>query len=362
MPATDVARSYSFVKGEDITVIGNPGLGDEVVLENAISRGVMSSKTVIDGMNFLQINMSINPGNSGGPVFDSGGHVIGVATLKATKAEAMAFCIPVEELQSAISQVGPPRPDVISHHRAEVGFKLLTVAGALYGIGLDIRAGLLRNSPPGSSPNLLPNEGIQKLDETLTTLDQKLFSLIDDEIPHIKADSWLNTGRCARYQDLSASYKSMKNLYGSTNRPADKYTAQVQSIRAKYVNLVESLQKDLKIAVPEKLLAILKARASDGQSATIVAQIVPAPVQSRILRGRSRLSERAGIGANPPPRAGFSRHAIAGRISATACADEGTTKIGPFNTENLRAKAGGACAGIRAEYDVLRRKFRTRPR
>src|SRR6202044_2859571 len=94
LPSTEVAPSYSFVKGEDILVIGNPGLGDEVVLENAISRGVMSSKMVIEGKNFLQMSMSINPGNSGGPVFDSSGRVIGVATLKATKAEAVAFCIP----------------------------------------------------------------------------------------------------------------------------------------------------------------------------------------------------------------------------------------------------------------------------
>ena len=129
LPATDVAPSYAFVKGEDITVIGNPGLGDEVVLENAISRGVMSSKAVIEGMNFLQMSIAINPGNSGGPVFDSAGRVIGVATLKATKAEALAFCIPVEDVQAALTQVGPARPDLVSHHRARVAFKLLTVGG-----------------------------------------------------------------------------------------------------------------------------------------------------------------------------------------------------------------------------------------
>ena len=42
--AIEIAPSYSFVKGDDVMVIGNPGLGDDVVLENAISRGVMSSK------------------------------------------------------------------------------------------------------------------------------------------------------------------------------------------------------------------------------------------------------------------------------------------------------------------------------
>src|SRR5438105_7372524 len=107
----------------------------------------MSTKMVSEGMNFFQLSMAINPGNSGGPVFDSAGRVIGVATLKSTKAEALAFCIPVEDLQAALTQVGPARPDLVSHHRAQLAFKLLTLGGALYGIGLDIRAGLLRRAP-----------------------------------------------------------------------------------------------------------------------------------------------------------------------------------------------------------------------
>ena len=144
LPVLKVAPNYSFVKGEDILVIGNPGLGGDVVLENAISRGVMSSKTVIDGMNYHQMNISINPGNSGGPVFDSQGRVIGVATLKSSKTEAMGFSIPVEDVNVALLKVGPARPEVSSRHRAVVAFKVLTVAGALYAIVLEIRAGILR--------------------------------------------------------------------------------------------------------------------------------------------------------------------------------------------------------------------------
>ena len=293
LPATEVATSYTFVKGEDILVIGNPGLGDEVVLENAISRGVMSSKTVIEGMNYLQLNMAINPGNSGGPVFDSTGRVIGVATLKSTQAEALAFCIPVEDLQAALAQVGPAPPELASHHRAAVAFKLLTVGGALYGIGLDIRAALMLKVPPGGGkPNLLPNEPIQKLDAMLTMLDEKLFSLVDDEAPEIQADSALAKATRSRYQDLSAGYHAMKSLYANTNQPADRYATQVQNLRTKYLHLIEALQKDLKIAVPANLLALLKARASDGQLTTMVSEIVPSRVQSRLSRSRGRLSQR----------------------------------------------------------------------
>ena len=42
LPPLEVASAYKFRKGEDVTVIGNPGVGDEMVLENAISRGVVS--------------------------------------------------------------------------------------------------------------------------------------------------------------------------------------------------------------------------------------------------------------------------------------------------------------------------------
>jgi S1-C subfamily serine protease len=286
LPATQVSPSYSFVKGEDITVIGNPGLGDEVVLENAISRGVMSSKTVIEGMNFLQLNMSINPGNSGGPVFDSSGRVIGVATLKATKAEALAFCIPAEDLQAALVQVGPPRPDVVSRHRSEVSFKMLTLAGALYGIGLDVRASLLRNAPFGGKANLLPNEPIKKLDEAITSLDEKAFSPVMEEMANIKTDAALAPLIRTRYQELATAYQTMKDLYSATNKPADKYTSAVQSVRAKHLHLVDMLQKDLKVDVPAPILAMMKTKVPDAQPAVVITQIVPGSVQSRVLRGR----------------------------------------------------------------------------
>jgi len=301
LPAVEIAPTYKFVKGEDITVIGNPGLGDEVVLENAISRGVLSSKTVIDGQNFVQLSASVNPGNSGGPVFDSAGRVIGVVTLKSTKAEALTFCIPLEDLQAAMAKVGPARPDLVSHHRAELAFKLLTTGGALYAIGLDVRAAVLQTAPAGNAGvNLLPNEDVQKLDELLTALDQKLFSLVDGEIPRLRTDHALSSGTQSRYQDLAANYKSMKNLYANPRRPADQYALQVQQLRARHLQLVQSLKNDLKIEVPPRLVAILQQRTAgvEAQQPTFVAEILPSQVQSRLLRGR--LIQRGPTGPRLP--------------------------------------------------------------
>jgi len=287
LPALLVAPKYAFLKGEDITVIGNPGLGDEVVLENAISRGVMSSKTVIDGMNYHQMNIAINPGNSGGPVFDSVGRVIGVATLKSTKAEAMGFCIPVEDVNAALSKVGPARVEVASRHRALLAFKTLTIAGAVYAVALDVRAGILRSAPAGgSNANLLPNEDVQKLHQVVTSLDEKVFSLVDNELPRLKNDPALAQTSQRGYQDLSANYKAMKNLYANPNRLADQYAAQIQNLKAQHLRLVQSLRKDLRIEVPPQLLAVLERGSPVGQPPGMVAEFVPFQIRPRMLHGR----------------------------------------------------------------------------
>ena len=144
LPPLRVARSYTFRKGEEITVIGSPGIGDGVVLENAISRGVMSTRATLEGQNFYQLGIAVNPGNSGGPVFDSSGRVIGVVTLKTEKQEALAFCVPIEDLQSALaslaSQTTAQAEKVRSRHRVINAVKGLGSGGALYCIGIEIRA------------------------------------------------------------------------------------------------------------------------------------------------------------------------------------------------------------------------------
>ena len=80
----------------------------------------------------------------------------------------------------------------------------------------------------------MPNEPIQKLDELLTMLDQKLFSLVDDEIPDIKADDALSQAMRTKYTDLSASFNSMK----------DSCRIQESGRRTKYVAAVLGLVQE----------------------------------------------------------------------------------------------------------------------
>jgi serine protease Do len=286
LPPLELAPSYVFQKGEDVTVIGNPGLGDEVVLENAISRGVMSAKTVIEGMNYFQLSIAINPGNSGGPVFDSSGRVIGVATLKANRAESMGFCIPVDELKAASSELGRPHPEMVARHRAVATFNALTLAFVIYLAGIVGHAGQLG----------APQEQLEKLYETVQDLDEKLFSQVDVEISGLQTDHALSPRTRRNYQELSANYKAMKQIYGYPAQQANQYARHVQDLRKQHYNLVVSIRDELQVEVPDKLLAVLQEPAGGNQQQVVVVEMLPRQMQPGQRRfGPGRLPRGPGM-------------------------------------------------------------------
>jgi S1-C subfamily serine protease len=286
LPALELAPNYAFQKGEDVTVIGNPGMGEDVVLENAISRGVMSSKTVIEGMNYYQMNIAINPGNSGGPVFDSQGRVIGVATLKSNKAEAMGFCIPVEELRLASNQLSRSHPEMVARHRAVAAFKSLTLAGVLYVVGIVARSGHLQG---------VDSEGAAKLHETVKSLDAKLFSLIDVEVAGLQHESSLSPRVRRNYQELSANYKAMKQVYGYGPQQVNQYANHIDDLRKQHLNLVVAIRDALQVEVAPKLLSVLQEPLTGNQRQVVVVDVMPPQMQPR-FRGGAGMGPRAQIG------------------------------------------------------------------
>lgn len=105
-----VNHDYAFRRGQEVAVLGNPGMADGELLVNAISKGVMSTETRIQGRNYFQLGISINPGNSGGPVLDANGLVLGVVTLRDPKKEGMGFCIPAKDLSRSLQELKAVTP------------------------------------------------------------------------------------------------------------------------------------------------------------------------------------------------------------------------------------------------------------
>ena len=176
LPPLRIASTYTFRKGEDVTAIGNPGAGGELILENAISRGLMSTKTSMEGQRYYQLGISVNPGNSGGPVFNSSGEVIGVVTRKSAQQEALAFCIPVEDLNLAIDKVVTFPQNAIdrqqSHHRVILTVKGLGGGGTLYSTAIAFARN--RASTKGNS-----RQTIGYFDAAIAHLEKQTFPRLE---------------------------------------------------------------------------------------------------------------------------------------------------------------------------------------
>lgn len=287
LPALVVAGSYQYRKGEDVTVIGNPGVDSDTTLENAISRGVMSSKAELEGQKFYQLGIAVNPGNSGGPVFDPAGEVIGVVTLRIPGKEELSFCIPVEELRAAMTRLGDQTEKAAQQfratHRLLTAFKNLGSGGAIYGIALELHLALKSN--PGLSEL---TEQVKKLDEAVPRLDQSLLWSLSDEARVARNDPLVPPVTRRKVGELADSYKRLQEAY-QAKRTATPIDA-LRSMKATHRRLVLDLGSTLKVDVPSGLKEALDDHLASGP--TVVMQMPVSPGASSL---RQRMWERHGI-------------------------------------------------------------------
>jgi S1-C subfamily serine protease len=79
--------------GQEVIAIGS-ALG---VLQNTVTRGIVSAVRNASGVILIQTDAAINSGNSGGPLIDRTGRVIGITTLKAaSNSESLGFAVAID--------------------------------------------------------------------------------------------------------------------------------------------------------------------------------------------------------------------------------------------------------------------------
>ena len=283
-----VAKAYTFRKGEDVTVIGNPGMGDGKVLENAISRGIMSTKARIEDQDFYQLGIAINPGNSGGPVFDSSGRVIGVATLKSAKQEAMGFSIPIEDLQAALAKlVKETTADAArarSRHRINNAVKGLGSGGALMCLTIDVR----RASATTNDAEV--KELLEKLEAAAAELDKDVFPSLSAQAPRINKDAMVSRAVKEKVHEMAENFARIRDIYA---RRGDVGDDQLRAVKQTHKRLITELSDALKIKFPEGMMV-----AFDDHAPT-QPQIIMADPQGFGFFG-PQLRPRFGMGVQTP--------------------------------------------------------------
>ena len=79
--------------GQEVIAIGS-ALG---MLQNTVTRGIVSAVRNASGVILIQTDAAINRGNSGGPLIDRSGRVLGITTLKiAANSESLGFAVAID--------------------------------------------------------------------------------------------------------------------------------------------------------------------------------------------------------------------------------------------------------------------------
>lgn len=240
-----IDSNYSFRRGQEIVVIGNPGAGGNIRLENAISKGIMSSELKIDLHAYFQLGIAINPGNSGGPVLDNRGACIGVATLKATKQESIAFCIPPDILQAELDRcLSLSKREMnfySSQHRMKVCYKKMQDGLLLQGAVLQTYVDVINDC-------VQKRQDIQRgLDfakilvvKKVQDIEEEVMLGVRDEISKISSDPNVDTNIRIKFADYWTNYQEMKFLIENP-RASEDYGNKFIEINKKHKRLTDSI-------------------------------------------------------------------------------------------------------------------------
>ena len=273
LPALEIESAYQFRRGQDVTVIGNPGVDDKLILKNAVSRGVMSTEAMMEGQSFYQLNIAVNPGNSGGPTIDSSGKVIGVVTLKSDRLEATAFCIPAADLLSAIAQARSRSGDeeaVLAMHRARYVAVRLAMIGELFNDALSKAVtGMDVALDKRLDPNLAISQVRRAISGTRKELKAFLTSDFEKELNHAFNDVRIAESIRSELREFSNNCFAMTTTIDAPEGPADRYRPESQFSRKSTAGISSDCKPNLRWltgseALKFPLRAVLSGRSSQG--------------------------------------------------------------------------------------------------
>ena len=149
LPFVTLGTSYLAFVGVEVIAVGFP-LGNTLPGSSTITRGIVSSWRVFDGVSYLQTDAAINPGNSGGPLIDRLGRVVGVNTSRYEEVggrpvDGIGLAITIDEVKERLpllplagsEDVPPASTPTADHETASVD----TYENEDYGYTLDIADG-----------------------------------------------------------------------------------------------------------------------------------------------------------------------------------------------------------------------------
>jgi len=237
-----------FRRGRDVIAIGSPGTGDSSVIENAVSRGLLSSEVTIGGTKYYQVSISVNPGNSGGPLIGLSGQVLGMITLKGATVEGIAYAIPAGRLRE-ILQKEPRHGDALlaKKHDARV---VATRIALLVGVGLGRLDELVSNIFEGiDEHDLDAQEAFEIAIELDSREDHSMAEALEQitmpVVANVVSAGVPDARTCAKIGEFWQLYREVASLATSPRGSANSMRDSFNNYREKAIRMRDELEAAL---------------------------------------------------------------------------------------------------------------------
>jgi hypothetical protein len=185
-------------------------------------------------------------------VFNSKGAVIGVVTRKSAAQEALAFCIPIEDLNLAIEKIVTFPEDAIereqSRHRLILTVKELGGSGALYSSVINLR----RQKASADNAGLVGGY----YDAAIAHLEKQTFPRLKAEAARVRDDVLVSQALRDKVGQLADNLVKLRALYTADNAGKGGNDS-FSSMKARHRRLLVELCKALKLDVPANILFAL---------------------------------------------------------------------------------------------------------
>jgi hypothetical protein len=81
------------------------------VLQNSVTRGIVSGLRKVDALTVIQTDAALNPGNSGGPLLDRQGNVLGINSFLLRGAQGLNFAVAIDHAKPLLEGRQPAEAD-----------------------------------------------------------------------------------------------------------------------------------------------------------------------------------------------------------------------------------------------------------
>lgn len=238
-------------RGDDVLIIGNPGLTGELILKNTITRGNLNAETEINGKSFIQISAPVNEGNSGGPALNMRGEVVAMMTLKATRQQGIAFGVSIDRITPIARQVRDLKEEECARRTD------LFVAQTLYrrlssyaNVNLLLMNAYAQGQREAAKGNPKPGGSLdpvgERLDENIAKLSNSLpAQKIERNIKRIQTSKYLDEATREGLVSLWVCTRQMREQVESPRGDLAAYTEKLNSLKEQYDDLSRLLSARL---------------------------------------------------------------------------------------------------------------------